>query len=340
MRFWLTALTLSTFLAGGFASADTKKDTKKEPPIPTEVMGKSFGEWEKRIKDNDPTKSEEAINAIMMFGPKKAHEAIPEILNRLEPHHAAVKHKDIDFGVRLSGVKALNLILRDTDPILVNEKDVKRVAAFYKSTLRKDSQAIMKIQVLEGVPTLRALAPDLAEEVLAETKNGLTWQVRKEAFQVLPYVAFKKKGEPINGKVIPYLRAGMDHVSGEHSFAVRAAVYQSLGMLTQEKVPVELFTKGLNDPSLQVRLTVLQTISTSFEMIDSKKDADAKKVDKERKFVVGKLEQYIREENDGILKVWANGCLISVTKDLKSYLNPILDILRKTTPTTRPRGRR
>src|ERR1035438_2165385 len=91
------------------------KDTSKEPKTPeykepTEVLGKTFSDWMKDMKSTDPSKREIAMKTIVQFGPKKAYEAVPEIIRQLERH--TLKNQGIDLSMRVNGLIALTMILK------------------------------------------------------------------------------------------------------------------------------------------------------------------------------------------------------------------------------------
>src|SRR5437763_1009975 len=108
MRCWFLSLAITFCAVGAGEAQETKKSGKdsKAPEFvePTEVMGKTFKEWTKEIHAFDPSRREEAMKAVLLFGPNKAYEAVPEILKELSKH----KLQPVDLSVRVNGTMALS----------------------------------------------------------------------------------------------------------------------------------------------------------------------------------------------------------------------------------------
>src|SRR5207249_4945077 len=88
------------------------KDPKVVPTVPAfippaEVLGKSFEQWRKQIKAPDPTRREEAMKMILMFGPDKSYAALPDIIAELKKHKPPFR---VDLSVCVNGTIAMSAI--------------------------------------------------------------------------------------------------------------------------------------------------------------------------------------------------------------------------------------
>jgi hypothetical protein len=299
-----------------------KKDTesKKEPPEPTEYMGKDFKYWMTKLKDTkDPTHREEAMKAVLMFGPKKAQESVNEILKQLEKHKTLPT--GVDLSVRVNGIMALSTVYKNTGP--PQEQDFKRVYSLYKDFLINDNQVIMKVRVLQGLPTLGPKAADAIDDVIRYgVKYTGTWEVRKEGIQTLTTLAAMQmidSKEPPNKNALIALKDS----TKDGSYLVRMAAYQGIASLAQTKMPPDLY-RGLSDSSDQVKLASLRAIGAVSQMLDSKghlKEND--KID-----IVKHLDDYLKVEKDKILKIWTYAAIITVTqKPNAQRLLPVVNLL-------------
>jgi HEAT repeat protein len=312
-----------------------KKDTDKDPkevtvPEPTEYMGKSFSDWLKQMKDTpDPTHREEAMKAVLVFGPKKSMEAVPEILTQLERHKKSAT--GIDLAVRVNGIMALSTIFKyakaPPDP-----DHVKRAYALYKDFLN-DPQIIMKVRALQGLPWIGPKAADAIDEVVKLVHYKGTWEVRKEAIQTLQFLAVPPDGKgPPNKTAMLALRLHADIKQGETSYLVRLAAIQAIANLAHDRVPQELYEKALIDPSEQVRLAGLRGIAAVAVALDNKGDLkEAARVD-----IVKHLDNHLAAEKDKILKIWTYAAIMTVTKKCTpARLGPVVKYLKDADPPVR-----
>ena len=302
------------------------KDPKKEVPVPelTEFLGKNFGYWRNQIKDKDPGKREEAMKAVLVFGPKKAYEAVPDILTQLERHLAKKNPENIDLAVRVNGIMALSAIFKYAQPPNPDPKHIERALPIFKASMN-DPQVILKVRAVQGLPFLGPASHGLIEDVIKLVNLPITWEVRKEAIQTLAVMASPDGKGPPHPKVMPLLRLHMNPTE-ESSYSTRSSAVQAIAMLAQEKMPPELY-KGLLDPTVQVRLTALQSITTVSVGLDTKKAMK----DKDRVAIVEHLETYLAGEKDEILQVWAHASIMTVIKSCKKHLGPVVRTMTITT---------
>ena len=305
------------------------KETKKEPPEPTEFLGKDFAYWLKQLKDRDPSKRDDAFKAVLMFGPKKAYEAVPEILTQLERHMAKKNPIEIDLAVRVNGIMALSTIFRYAQAPRPDEVHINRALVVYKACLR-DPQIILKLRAVQGLPYLGAASHGLIDEVIVLAKNPSTWELRKEAIQTLALLASPDGKAPPHVKVMPVLRQHMDPKE-EFSYLTRSTSVQAIAMLAQDKMPPELY-KALEDPTVQVRLTALQSIAAVSRLLDAKKSLTVNEKKTIARQIGVHLETYLSGERDEILRIWTYATIMTVTKNCtKADLGSVVKTLTKTT---------
>jgi HEAT repeats len=314
----------------------TTPDPKKEPPEPTEYMGKSFSQWLSKIRDADPTHREEAMKAVLMFGPNKSADAIPEILTQLEKH----KKTDIgvDLAVRVNGIMALSTIFRGGKNAPDGD-NLKRAYPLYKQFLH-DDQIIMKVRALQGLPYLGPKAADAINDVIELVHYKGTWEVRKEAIQTLTILAPAQDGKSAPNKNAMIALRLHTKKENESSYLVRMAAFQGLAMVAQTSVPPELYNDALYDPEYKVRLSGLNAIGTVARVLDSKNQLKAK--DKEK--VIEKIEEFIvavekSKDKDRILRIWAYATIMTIKQECgKAHLGPVVKFLNDPDPAVRMQG--
>ena len=236
MRSWLMSLAIVIVTARA-GHAHPKTTTFVEP---TEVMGKSFKEWVKDIHAVDPTRREEAMKAILLFGPNKSYEAVPDLLKELSKH----RKSPVDLSVRVNGTMALSTILRakkDPDPALLKE-----ALSVYRMFLG-DSQAVMRVRAVQGLPVVGPMAREALDEVIKVARDPATWEVRKEGVQTLAMLAFNAKGP--DKTVMAELRHALDDSSSQ----VRLTALNAFAALSQANLGTteELLTKNKLNTLLQ-----------------------------------------------------------------------------------------
>lgn len=311
---------------------DKDKDKDKEPKLvePTEVMGKTFQEWMKEMKDTDPAKREAAIKAVTMFGPAKAYQALPEIIVQMNRHNPnAPTGETIDLAMRVNGIMAMSTILKMTwstkkegpDPKLLDQ-----CYAIYKKAM-KDPQVIMRMRAVQGIIFVGPKSREAIDDVVTLARDPVTWEVRKEALQALVFMGGPDgKGAGPNEKSLKALRSALGSPIGNRdvSYFVRQTAIQGLTMLSHGtgKVPAELWNKGVTDPAVEVRLSALNGIAELEKEFD---DAD-------RKAAIKKLNERVQGvkvlETDDVIFMWIHATVMTLQKGAdKTHVNPIIDKL-------------
>ncbi len=343
MRYWLMCVALALFAVAAGESGETKKkdkdkekDVTKDPKTtmptePTEVAGKSFKAWMVEMKDQDPARREIAMKAILGFGPSKSYEAVPEILAQLKRHNpAASTGEAIDLSMRVNGVVALSTIFKATWGTKKEGPDTKHLdEAFiiYKKCL-KDPQVIMRVRAVQGIMYLGPKAREAIDDIALLAKDPVTWEVRKEALQTLVFLGGPDgKGQGANPKVLTALRSVLNPPIGppDRVYFVRQTAVQGLTALSHGtgKVPVELSTKALNDPSSEVRLTALNALAELKAELDDKENKD-------RPLIVKRLNTHALAEKDDIIFIWTHATIMTLTNVGKTHVDPIVKKLNDT----------
>jgi HEAT repeat protein len=310
---------------GKETTKEPAKESTKEPKYefkePSEVAGKTFQEWLKLMKETkDPVRREEAMKYITAFGPSKSHEALSEVIFQLNRHKT--EPNGVDLSVRVNGIMALATIYRQMamakkDPPDKAHKDAFAVFRYFLN----DGQVIMRVRTVQGLPSLGPIARDAIPDVIKLTKDGITWEVRKEALQTLTIIARDANGVP-DPKVMPELRNRAKDIS----YVVRQTALEALAMLGAPKVPPELL-KALNeDPVVQVRLKVLDLLGKL------EKDME----DKDRKIALKTVNAHLSVEKDPILLIWTHGTIMTLMKKATSaHMYPVVNYVKDKDPAVR-----
>jgi len=251
MRYSVFSLTMALFLASAASAQDVKKKDagkEKDPNASksmeiSDVQGRSFREWQREIKDPDPSKREVAIKTILQFGPDKAYDAVPDIIAELSKH----TKKPVDLSVRVTGTVVLSTIFKfkkePEDPKLKEAlaKNIKDAVAIYKVFLR-DEQLMMRVRAVQGLPFLGPTSRDALTEVILMAKEPATWEARKEAIQTLGMIGFEDNGKPKVVMVMSEVFKALD----DRSFQVRVAAIRacaSLAMKAEPPVKSQVFAR-------------------------------------------------------------------------------------------------
>lgn len=226
MRYGLMTVLILLFVVGVADAQETKGKDGKVPFVePTEVLGKTFKEWVKEIHAKDPSRGEEATKTILAFGPDRAYEAVPEILKEINKH----KTVNVDLALRVNGIVTVSTILRHQkkpDPALLKD-----ALAVYKMCM-KDTQAIMRVRAVQGLPALGPIAHDAIDEVILVAKDPAAWELRKEGLQTLTIIAFDDKGVP-SPKLLPELHRALN----DKSLQVKLTALNALGLVAHANLP-------------------------------------------------------------------------------------------------------
>ncbi len=330
------------------AGKETKKDAGKEPKgefkVPAEIGGKSFEQWRKEIKADDPTNRETAMKTICLFGPDKAYEAIDDIIAQLNRH---TFNTPVDLSVRVNGTMALSTILGHKKA--PEAKHIKEALALYKKGM-KDAQVIMKVRSVQGLPYLGFDSREALDDVILLAKDKISWDVRNEATKVMVYMARDEKGE-VEPKVMTQLKkaaAGLGAASPpDNSYLVRLTAVQGLGAIGKKDVLVDLRKVIATDPSKDVRLAAIVSLAmagkedallTLWGLLESKTKetrlvtlqtlASMKLEGDNKKKTLKHLKDHLYEEKEPLLNIWTHAAIITIdAAEMKTHVPALVQKL-------------
>jgi HEAT repeat protein len=244
---------------------DDKKDDKKEvvtAPV-TEIAGKGLEQWIKEIGSTDPSKRENAMRTVLLFGPQKAYAAVPALIAQLKKH---TPKNPIDLTVRSTGALSLSTALsgvKGPDP-----KYLRDTVAILRGFL-KDPQAVVKMRALQALPRLGPDALAALPEVILLVRDPDTFETRQHAVQTLAALTADPKNLP-DAKVLNALYKALDDSASQVRLAALQALARvgSVGELSQKTFMIrELEAAGRDpDPIVQIvshlaLMTVRQSIT-------------------------------------------------------------------------------
>jgi HEAT repeat protein len=275
---------------------------KEEPESRGLIAGKTFEQWLKEIRSSDPSKQENAILTVRLFGPERAREAAHDILIVLKKHSFTYP---LDISVRTSATVVLGDILsnvKDPDPKQLHDalKLMKAMLSDPQDIVRyRAALALAQIGPLTKDETLKdEIAQKLRYPLLSEPRN---WETRRAAAVALGRLALPPlptklaKGEqlkitPVQQQILIVAIKGLsERVRVDKSFQVRLASIQALMTLGQlfpllpettamkslraemERDLTEAATKAL-DKSVQVwaNVTLMVVNPANREKVDEK----------------------------------------------------------------------
>jgi len=213
-RFHYFLLPLCLFV--GQASLRSQGKNQTSGPAP-EVGGKTMEYWIGQIHSKDQSKSETAIQTVLLFGPERAYQAVPAILDRLRKHTASAP---VDVSIRVNGVLALGIILggiKDGNP-----KTIKDSVAIIRRFLT-DNQSIIRFRATQALGRIGLDAKEAIPDIIPLVKDISTFENRQAACVTLGQISFDK----INGPSLSVLNA-LYGALGDMSVQVRLAAVQSL----------------------------------------------------------------------------------------------------------------
>jgi HEAT repeat protein len=222
IRQFVFALLVSGTLAGlacGQAAQpgalfQSKQSSGKSPDT---IGGKYLKDWIKEISSPDPSRRENAIRTVVLFGAYAAREALPALLERIE--------RDNDTSPRVNAIMALGAIE------FTDEKDVQKAV----DTLRRrvttsgESQNIIRFQAALQLGRFGERSRRATGELIAATQDRGSWEIRKAAVFSLARTVYDIK-DPVNSQAIDALVARMS-TSNENSAQVRLEATMALGII-------------------------------------------------------------------------------------------------------------
>jgi HEAT repeat protein len=262
MRLLLPAAAAALLLATTGLAQEAKKDKEKEkvPPerkdslmkLPeiNEIGGKTLEQWVKEMSARDPSKRDNAVRTVVMFGAERAYPlAMPVLLAELRKHSPSAP---IDLSVRLSGCNALGAFLSS-----VKEPDPRhlREAVLILRKLCKDEQAMVRVRAAQALAAMGPNARSALAEVIGVAQDRDTWEARQAGVQAVAVLCALDPPPPAAALSAIY------RALNDSSMQVRLAGVQALAMLgplsdptTQGNMIRHLDTLASKDsePSLQI----------------------------------------------------------------------------------------
>src|SRR5262249_28182762 len=251
-------------------SSQARSPLEKQPDTKlSQVHGRSLEQWIKDINSPDPSKRENAIRTVLLFGPDRAYQAVPALLEQLDKHTSATP---IDASIRVNIAGALGVILGGVKG--PESKYVKKAVQLLKRLL-EDNQAIVKYRAAQALGRIGPEARDAIPLLIAATRDPYTWETRKEAVVALGFIAREEKKAPPQNVIEAIYKALSDR-----AYQVRLAAVQSLTWLggPADSAYKAGMTKALEpvaqkDAELSVQVWAHMAImSISFETPDNHVD--------------------------------------------------------------------
>jgi HEAT repeat protein len=218
----LAAVVLALLLVRDARSQGSKKKDKLPAAPQDHVIGdKTLKQWIKEIQHPDPSRKENAIRTIVLFGPELAQQAVPALIGELKK---GTLSQPVDTSTRVNVPITLGIILgglKDHDPKYVHMSDVVSTLTRYL----RDTQSNVKYRTAEALgrigPEARAAIPNL----LALLKDPSTWESRMMAANALSVVAFDAEKGPEADVLKGLYGALSDPASQVRLAAIRALTF-------------------------------------------------------------------------------------------------------------------
>jgi hypothetical protein len=180
MRFHLLILIpIFACIAGlPLRGADEKKPPEMSPP--SEIGGKSLKQWIAEIKESDPSVIENAIRTLIHFG-SAGRDAGPALIERLD-------HKD--SSIRVNACIVLGLLNS-----ALHKEDLNKAVDKISTKMNEDPQSIVRFHAALALSHFGTDAKPAIPKLIAATKDGYSWEIRKAAVIALTAAAAEKDRE-------------------------------------------------------------------------------------------------------------------------------------------------
>jgi HEAT repeat protein len=201
-------------LAPSFAQAQQPE----QPKYPTEVGGKSLSQWLVLLKDNDPSVREDAIRAVVLFGPVTG-DTLSIMLERLV---------DFDAGPRSTAVTAFCICdLKKEDFKYVVEALTKRLN-YNPDDRNREPQAAIRLLAALALSRFGEDARSAIPALVDSTRDPSSFEIRRAAVRAITSASYVKGGPAdIRGYAAVVERLG----DKEPAAAVRMEAIVCLGYL-------------------------------------------------------------------------------------------------------------
>jgi HEAT repeat protein len=191
------------------------------PEYPSEFEGKTLSQWMADLKHEDPGIREEAIRAVVVFGP-----AGPDLVSAL-----IVRCKDGDASPRVRAVQALGILE------LQKKEDIPRVVEALALRVVNDSEHVVRFQAAASLSRYPEHLKPVIPSLVRGTEMGGCWDARRLCVILLAHAGRVEKG-PADPRAVLALTNALIR---ENSVAVRLEAIQGLGYLGKTNdQPVQL----------------------------------------------------------------------------------------------------
>ena len=214
---WLTFI-VAAALWSGLSAGSAQAEGKTPYPV-TLVAGRPLEYWIGQIPSKDQSKSENAIRAVLQFGPERAYQAVPVIIERMHTHGG----RGVDVSVRVNGAIALGYILGNYKGA---DRKVIRDAVAVLRRYMSDNQAIVKYRGVQAIGRIGTDAKSTIPEVISLVREPSTWETRQAACIALGQIAI----DDVHGPSVSVLKALYSGLA-DQSVQVRLAAIQALTRL-------------------------------------------------------------------------------------------------------------
>jgi HEAT repeat protein len=217
----LLAFVGALLVCTGPAQAQEKAGKKPTSPPPLEQLGgKTLDQWVKEFNTSrDPSKAENCIRTILLFGAEPAQAALPHLLAILRKHSAS---NPVDISIRVNSAIALGFILGNSK---VEEKHVKDAVTLLTRLLR-DDERIVRFRAAEALGLIGPDASSAIPDLIYTSRDKACFETRQAAAFALGSVAQDKKNGP-QIRVLEALYKGLR----DSASTVRMTAVQSLARL-------------------------------------------------------------------------------------------------------------
>ncbi len=199
--------------------AQKANDAKATPTTIEQLGGKTLNEWIKDLKTvRDPSKAENDIRTILLFGPDAAQAALPHLLSILRKHSRA---NPVDTSVRVNTVIAVGEIIGNSKE-RPGEKQISEAVTLLTKLLR-DDERIVRYRSAVALAQIGPEAKSAISELILASRDPTTWETRHAAVLALGTVAADKKNGP-SGAV----QDALYHALRDSATQVRMTAVQSL----------------------------------------------------------------------------------------------------------------
>lgn len=164
--------------AGGAGEQPSKQPMPPELKFPDKVAGKDLDAWSKLLSDSDPSVVQNAMQAIVQFGPA-GRKVIPEILRFLDSKR--------DLGLRVGAATVIGTLG-------VNEDQLKDVLKALTEAL-DDPQSVVRLQVVQVLGTFGPMAKQAVPKLVGRQLLGdvTSWEMRQAVVATLGQVGLPEK---------------------------------------------------------------------------------------------------------------------------------------------------